>query len=464
MIRPRIIPRRRAVISQLVFEYAPIAVALALRFGSENTAGASYLVLAALALFGRRQVIQALFLSWFFTMLSPGIAPEASGAAAGRYAVLFAAAASVALHNGFLIRHMRMRPFTLTTILLGLFIIAHSLAFSPIMDVSILKALSWMVAMTTIISAWLGLEAEQRENMAGQIFRGLVAILVVSLPLAVLPVGYLRNGSGFQGILNHPQAFGPTMALLGAWAASRLLGEVRPPWIIVGLAGAALAVVLMSEARTAGVAMLVGVGLSVILAPGFAGRSIGRMVPGLRSARVWSVLFVVVMGGLALAPAVGGMAQQFISKSGRAEGASIFEIYEKSRGVLIYPMLENIKEHPLTGIGFGIASEPSSMIVLRDPVLGLPVGASIEKGVVPLAILEELGAFGAILVAIWVFLLLRGSARGGLAPFAVCLTVLLLNMGEATLFSPGGLGLLPMVLLGWTYASGFSREKSYRDR
>ncbi|MCF8469398.1 MAG: hypothetical protein K9G30_01290 [Parvibaculum sp.] len=420
----------------------------------------SYLALAGLAFFGRKQAIQALFLSWLFTMLNPGIAPEASGATAGRYVVLFAAAASVVLHNGFLIRHMRMRPFTLMTILLGVFIIAHSLAFSPIVSVSVLKALSWTTAMATLVSAWLGLRTEQRENMAGQLFWSLVAILVVSLPLAVLPVGYLRNASGFQGILNHPQAFGPTMALLGAWAASRLFGEARPSWAMVGLAGACLATVLLSEARTAGVAMLVGVGLSVLLAPGFAGRSIGRMVPGLKSMRVWSVLFVVLMCGLALAPVVGGVAQKFISKSGRSEGTSIFAAYEKSRGILIYPMLDNIKEHPLTGIGFGIASEPSSMIVLRDPVLGLPVGASIEKGVVPLAVLEELGAFGAILVSIWVFLLLRGSARGGLAPFAVCLTVLLLNMGEATLFSPGGLGLLPMVLLGWTYASGLSREKT----
>jgi hypothetical protein len=63
-----------------------------------------------------------------------------------------------------------------------------------------------------------------------------------------------------------------------------------------------------------------------------------------------------------------------------------------------------------------------------------------------------------VLISLWVLMLLRGSSRGGLAPFAVCLTALLLNLGENTLFSPGGFGLLPIVLFGWAYASGISTQ------
>src|SRR5690606_115878 len=104
-----------------------------------------------------------------------------------------------------------------------------------------------------------------------------------------------------------------------------------------------------------------------------------------------------------------------------------------SRGFLIDAMLINIANDPFRGIGFGIASFPSSMIVERDPMFGLPVGASVENGVAPLAILEEVGVFGAILVALWILVLLRKGAVGGLAAFAVCLTALALNMGENTL-------------------------------
>lgn len=460
MMRSRNISHQSAVVPVWLSVHAPLAAALVLRLASEPTANISYLVIAAYALSGRAHAVRALALSWLFTMLNPGLVPEASATSVGRYAVLFMAAASVVLHSGFLVRYLRVRPFVLLTFLLGLFITGHSMLFSPMADVSVLKALSWMVAMTTLVAAWLGLTEAQRRELSQQIFGGLVLILLLSLPLAFTSVGYLRNGTGFQGILSHPQAFGPAMALLGAWTAARMLGEPRPSWRIVALAGASLCAVLMSEARTAGLAMLLGAGLSVLLAPGFAGRSVARIAPGLRSVRVWGVLFVVLMGSLVVAPVVVGVAENYITKSGRAQFGGLLEAYDRSRGRLIDVMLNNIEERPLTGIGFGVASDPTLMIVERDSIFGLPVGASIEKGVMPLAVLEELGIFGAAFVAFWLLWLLRGSASGGLAPFAVCLTVLLINMGESILFSPGGMGLLPLILLGWAYSSGRPKAKA----
>lgn len=442
--------------------YTPLVAMLGLRLASASTANLSYLLVAAYALLGPAHAIRALAISWLFSLISSGLAPEASAAAVGRYAVLFGAAASAMLHSGFFLGRPHLRPFTLGTLLLGLFIVIHSRLFSPMVDVSVLKAISWTLAIATLVSVWRDLSDRQREQLSRELFWGLVLVLLASLPLSVSPLGYLRNGTGFQGILNHPQAFGPTMALLCAWATARLFGEARPPWWLLGVSAASLGAIMMSEARTAGVAMVLAVGLAVLLGPGFGGRSIRQMLPGLRSARVWGVLGVVFIAGIFMAPTIGKMAQNYISKSGRAQIGSgmqvdgILAAYDRSRGRLIDPMLDNIAEHPLTGIGFGIASEPALMIVTRDPVLGLPVGASIEKGVTPLMVMEELGILGALLVAFWVFRLFRSAARGSLASLAVCLTVLLLNMGEATLFSPGGFGLLQLILLGWAYAAGAS--------
>ncbi len=434
-----------------------------MRFASGPAANLSYVLIAAYALLGPTHAIRALALSWLFALLNPGIVPEASVASIGRYAILFAAAFSALIHSELFSRNPRLYPFTVATVLLGLSLIGHSVLFSAIVDVSVLKALSWMLAMATLISAWSGLSDWQKHEVSRQIFWGLVVVLVVSLPVALLPaIGYRVNGTGFQGILNHPQAFGSTMALLGAWAVSRLFSEPKPGWWLVGLTGGCVTLVLMSEARTAGLAMVGGVALSALLAPGFAGLSIARMIPGLRSARIWVVLCITMVGGLALTPKITGVVDNYITKSGRSGDGDLTELYDKSRGKLIDAMLDNIAEHPLTGIGFGIASEPALMEVDRDPVLGLPTGASIEKGVTPLMVLEEIGIFGALLVTLWLLRLLRSAARSGLVPFAVCMTVLLLNMGEATLFSPGGFGLLPMVLLGWAYAGGLSRTRLRR--
>jgi len=110
-------------------------------------------------------------------------------------------------------------------------------------------------------------------------------------------------------------------------------------------------------------------------------------------------------------------------------------------------MIANIVVKPFTGIGFGIASDYLSMDIVRDPILGLPISAPIEKGVTPLMVLEEVGIIGFILFAIWIWILIRRSIVNGASAFLVMTTLLLLNLSEATLFSPGGAGLLILILL-----------------
>ena len=436
-------------------------VVIGLRLASEQTANLSYLVLAGYAIFGRVQVIQALALSWLITMVNPGLAPDASLGAAGRYLVVFAAAGSVLARSGFLLRP-RVKPFTFLTLGLGSFLIVHSILVSPLPDVSLLKAFSWMLVVMTLLAAWTGLSLDKRYHLSENIFAGLVVVLLVSLPLLVMPEGYLRNGRGFQGILNHPQAFGPTMALLGAWAAGRFLGEKRPPWSLIGLATLCLALVVLSEARTAGLAMVMGIGIAATVIPFLANRKPGTVLPGLKSKRFQITALLALVGLVAAGPMLNVVVAGFISKGGRADVAGLIEAYDRSRGSLIEGMTENIWQDPWVGIGFGIASEPLSMNITRDPVFELPVGASVEKGVMPLAVREEVGVPGLILVGLWIWVVLRRSARAGMAPLAVVITVLLINMGESVLFSPGGMGLLQLILISWAVSMGFGKKRSGR--
>jgi len=208
--------------------WVPI-LAFGLRLASPTTADASYLLLGTFALTGRVQAIQALALSWLFTMLSPGIAPTAEYASIGRYGVIAGAALSLLMRSDLLKTQRGPDRLTTLTLLLGGFIIVHSIFFSPLPDVSILKALSWTVVMSTLLTAWSRLSLAETEALESWLYGGLVLIALVSLPLLVLPVGYLRNGTGFQGILNHPQAFGPTMALLAAWTVGRMIARRPPP-------------------------------------------------------------------------------------------------------------------------------------------------------------------------------------------------------------------------------------------
>jgi hypothetical protein len=327
------------------------------------------------------------------------------------------------------------------------FLVLHSLLFSRVWDVSVLKAVSWTVAAATSLSAWSSLPLEERNRLTRRIFGGLTAILIASLPLVLLPVGYFLNGHYFQGLLNQPQAFGLAMAMLGVWAVSETLAQARPRWAAVVLAGGCFTAVILSEARTAGVAMVAGVFLAALTVSSMGGHRVRAAIPGLTSPRVHLVVGVLLIAGLVGLPVLVQGAGTFIVKRGTGQG--IVAAYAESRGFLLERMLANVEASPLTGIGFGVASDPYSMIVQRDDVLGLPTAAVVEKGATPVAILEEVGVFGFLLLAAWVWAVLRAAAQNGLTPFTLVVTILLMNLGEATLFSPGGMGLLSLILLGW---------------
>jgi len=431
---------------------------LLLRLASTPTANLSFFLLAAYATTGRAQAIQALGMSWLLTMISPGIAPPAPLGSVGRYAVFMGAFIAVFVRSGILSGQLKASKIVLSTVGLGVFFVIHSLFTSPMPDVSILKAVSWLMVTATLFSAWSGLAPAEREKLFRQLYLGLVAIMIISVPLFVLPLGYLRNGSGFQGILNHPQAFGPTMAILGAIAASKLFAEKRPSWQYLGVFGVSLVFILASEARTAGLALIIGLCLAVASVPVLSGLRVRAVLPGLRSRRVWGIAGVVLCLGVIFAPQIGEKVGNYISKSGRAGSVeSIAEAYDRSRGGLIDRMIANINENPLTGIGYGIASEPALMVVEREPFFGLPVGAPVEKGVLPLAMLEELGWVGAGIVAVWLITLALKASRGGVVSISVLITALMINMGENVLFSPGGMGLFILIGVTWA-ASGVNRE------
>jgi hypothetical protein len=121
---------RTGTTNKAIYGLSVLVLVIGLRLASENTANLGYLVLAAYALFGRAQAIQALAMSWLITMINPGLAPESSLAAAGRYLVVFAAAGSVFTRSGFVSKPI-VRPITALTLGLGGFFSRSLLVLQP---------------------------------------------------------------------------------------------------------------------------------------------------------------------------------------------------------------------------------------------------------------------------------------------------------------------------------------------
>nr|WP_275672358.1 O-antigen ligase family protein [Thermomonas alba] len=219
-----------------------------------------------------------------------------------------------------------------------------------------------------------------------------------------------------------------------------------------------LVMIVLSEARTAGLGLLLGLLFAALTGRILARRKLRDYLPGLRSRRVQLAVGLGLLAVIAAGPFLGQRVGTYLAK--RSGTSNVVEAYDRSRGAKVDQMWDNIREHPLRGIGFGVASDPFEMEVKRDPVLGLPTGASIEKGVVYLAVWEELGLLGLLAVLVWLWLLVRRAARAGMTPLAVGLTALFMNFGEATLFSPSGMGMLSLILLAWA-ATGRSSRKGH---
>ena len=403
----------------------------------------AYVLLTLWALGGARRAIEALTLSWLLTFLNPGICSLAAQSDLLRWIVIAAAFVSVvvsALRNRFSI------PASLVWLLafsgVSAFL-AVAVSYAP--DVSLFKLVSFTLGAGTILWGF-HLTAHEASYWRTWFLVLLAVVVFVSLPLIAMPLGYVRNNRGFQGILNHPQAYGTFLGVLSAWLTimlfeRRLWGIF--PWTLLA---AALASLFLTQSRTGAVAAvgapLLCVAWNILRRPGVMRRGMTLLV------RLSPVLIIGVIVILLNVQTIQRSIESFILK-GRT-GRAVAEAFHASRGDVIQESWANFQEHPITGIGFGVASDPRKFHVKRDSVLNLPVGASVEKGFLFSAVLEEVGILGFALFVGLIASILWPTFRSktAMAPLALALGALLVNVGESLFFALGGAGLLVWLLFG----------------
>lgn len=275
-----------------------------------------------------------------------------------------------------------------------------------------------------------------------------VLIVLLSLPfLAVRSVGFARNGAGFQGILNHPQAYAvflsPYIALLLAEVV--FLQRYNRFNILMLLVGAGSLV--LTQGRTGLAAIVVAAGLLIVFAL-FFHRSLLKQfgTPFRKLGGIVAVLAITVLV-IFKYDAIQSSVYKFLLK--RDAATDLRGSYDVSRGKKLGEQERNIATHPVFGIGFGLPSSPGELDVQRDPVFGLPVGASVEKGLFFVSVFEEIGYVGAFFFYLFLIILFRQLIRAtDIAVPWMVLAAFATNVGEATLFSFGGMGLFIWLLFG----------------
>jgi hypothetical protein len=426
-----------------------------LRAVSGPTSFLAYLIVAIYGVRGPRQALEALLLSWYITLANPAIFGDVFAGNLGRFLVLFGVAGAA------FVRHTwdRVSYSVLATLVLGSFILLHSLFFSEMASVSVLKGTMWALAMLTILLSVTSLSEREFVKTERHIYGFLVLLLLLCIPAYVLLPGGSIPGWGYlRGVLGHSQATGVLGALVAVWAFSKLVdrqqGATKDFLVFV----LAVVTVFLTATRTG----LLGIALTLLIVTivaGIRGRAplkslILRPRNPLLTASIMVALAVAIINSEALLSSL----DNFVRKG--TDASSVTEAYSDSRGGQIDAMMDNIRRDPLYGIGFGIASAPETMRIRR--VAGIPVGAPVEKGVIPIAVWEELGLLGLILTACWILTIVSSAIRAKLTQVSLIVAIILMSLGEASLFSAGGMGLLSMLLLGFCARRSPVRQVSSR--
>lgn len=406
-----------------------------------------FFVLCVYACYGNEQAIKALSLGAITKYLNPAL--YSFSAETGLLAWLL-----------FFIGVIRLSLFTIgnfkKTIPLHLFCIIAllaSLIASKNPDVSSTKIIMFDLGAMAVIQGFYSMTTEQAMRIKVWLFSLILTIVLLSLPTFAFPnIAYNRNGAGFQGILNHPQSFGPLLAPMASWYLVGLIFHKKDKFIFPFIYSILLvALMVASQARTSLASVFLTLSAVFVLilfrSKYFQNTTVKKsIVSGFASILIFTV-------AVTSSELIQDKLQNFIFK----RQSSNMEEALSSRSHGIASQWDYFIESPLVGNGFGVYSWgtfPKGITYY----MGIPISAPVEKGFLPTCILEEVGLLGTVFFLFLVFyllkLVLRSSSLQVTALFFACLFV---NVGEMVFFSLGGIGLFYWLLMGLSF-SGFGKK------
>lgn len=423
--------------------FLKVCAAIALPIAGPAAHAGTYALLAVWSLRGPIQAIEALSLAWVVSFLNPGIYNLTDASDFLRWLVIGFAFISVSARA---LKGKSTIPKTVICLLIYMIAVgtlAPLISYAP--DVSLFKLFSFALGTITIL---MGFHLTRHEAPYWKVwFLMLFAVIVtLSFPFILSDVGYYRNMRGFQGILNHPQAYGTFLAPFLAWLTIAVCEIYQKKIWFLLLIFIAVISLFATQSRTGLLAAASSVLLTICWAKFKKPGTLGQWVTW--TARLSPILIVGAIIFTLNAGSINEAVHRFILKGNIERDLS--EGFYSSRGFLLENLFTGFLEHPLTGIGFGVASDSNNFNIRRDPLFGLPVGASVEKGFAIVAALEETGLIGFTLLLLLLGSLLRPvfRSKSNLPPIALAVGALLVNFGESVFFALGGSGLLVWLILG----------------
>lgn len=367
-------------------------------------------------------------------------------------------------------------PFAGILPFLGVAIISSTVGYVP--QISYLKIINYFLF---LIGIWLGtrnLQESPRDLEMIRVILMAIVFLLVWGSLLVIPIPAISYATSLQwvmaaegldaanivgkqmlaeggktlfcGIMNHSQALSPILALSMAWLLCDMLfveKRIRLPHCITIFA--MLPMLYMTRSR---VALLTGAAAIFLISVYTVNRIqvAAKVKSALRNGMIAFSLLAIV--GAGIAEVHDHAMSKWLRKTDdlAADDRQLGEAFTGSRQGLIEQSMYDFRRNPMFGSGFQVSWDHQELYRRSS---GLILSASIEKGVLPIMVLGETGIAGSIAFVFFLISFYVTSARKRLYVTITMFTLLLVsNMGEASFFSPGGIGSVLWIL---TVVGGF---------
>ncbi|MGH2106888.1 O-antigen ligase family protein [Aerococcus urinaeequi] len=292
-----------------------------------------------------------------------------------------------------------------------------SLIFSSFPMVALLKIIGYCIPFTGLL---LGvIYTHNKFNWITWLTNIFSVITLFSIPLISNPVGYLRNGTSFQGLINHPNLFGVFLVLYIALNLVNLQmliennkSHLKYYFNII----IAILLIIATKSRTSLGSVIILLLIFIIFS---------------RYALIKKLIFTCLTIILALIsiPFIENIINYFTNFF--IKGAdNIFQSRTNQIGTLLEAFLSN----PFFGRGFSVPYAPIRSYILSTDLI-------VEPGNLFMAVLAYGGILGMIFFLIFLAAVITSNINGIKLFVFLPVSVVLICMGEMVFFSTNNIGI-----------------------
>lgn len=309
----------------------------------------------------------------------------------------------------------RLNKVLFPFVIFAIYSAISSFIFSTLPIVAIFKLFSYVIAFGGIVIGIAG--TSMRINWIDWLYKLMTILFLTSLPLSIHPVGYLRNGHSFQGLINHPNMLGILAVLFVALIISRIqlksYSNLLFPLLEIT---SVLLMIFLSKSRTSLLSVVILIAFYLFFSN----------INHVKKAFLLTLVSLVIFSTAWLNGVVVTFIEEFIYKG---QDDLLYSRISQVDG-----LVDNFIRSPWFGSGFAVPVTPFRTFAFSTEYV-------VEPGNLVLAVLSYGGFVGFALFVFYMVRILMSGKTDYRKTIYLYLAPILISMGEMVFFSTNNIGI-----------------------